>query len=177
MLLRRIILPSASPQFGIWEYIVPNPSRVLTATTLLLTALSFAACGSSSSGSSSPGASPSASQAAAPAKVPPTLFDFKGSGTNTTQKFHAPGGPDGGVFLLNYTYDCTSLGKPGSIQVQAYWADGSVAAGAISGSDTLIYRTDPAKSGGNSEPIHAGDKGGDLYLTVDSECSWHLWGT
>lgn len=100
---------------------------------------------------------PTATPAPAPAPhVPVALLQISGTGQKSTQTFTAPSN-----WTLDYSYDCSNFGYKGNFQIYIYNADGSPASAdgpnelGMSGSDTEYYHS-----------------GGQLYLEVNSECSW-----
>jgi hypothetical protein len=86
-----------------------------------------------------------------------------------TQKFTAPGDTSGGVFLFNWSYDCTSFGKPGGFQANVMNVDGSRANAGM--------QVQGGMSGSDSQTVHAGYNGGTFYVIIDTPCSWHVWAT
>jgi hypothetical protein len=99
---------------------------------------------------------PAASSAPAAQKV---LLDLTGSGSKTTAKFNAAGDWD-----LTWSYDCSAFaGGSGNFQVFVYSGDGSLS------SNSPVNQL--GKSGNGVENYHSG---GQLYLTMNSECTWHV---
>ena len=103
-------------------------------------------------------AKPAPAPAPAPAPhVPTILLQVSGSGTKSTQTFSAPTN-----WTLEYTYDCTSFsGGTGNFQVFIQKAAGGYSA--------LTPVNQLGASGSDTEYYHSG---GQLYLEVNSECSW-----
>ncbi len=98
--------------------------------------------------------------APAPAPVPhvqQVLLQVSGSGTKSTQTFTAPSS-----WTLDYSYDCSSYGYKGNFQIMTYTADGN-----MDFSNTPVNQL--GKSGSDTEYYHSG---GQLYLEINSECSW-----
>ena len=101
-------------------------------------------------------AAPAPAPAPAP-HVPQVLLQLSGSGSKSTQTFTAPSN-----WTLDYTYDCSSYGYKGNFQVMTYTADGS-----------LDFSNSPVNQlgmkGSDTQYYHSG---GQLYLEINSECSW-----
>jgi hypothetical protein len=147
---------------------IPVPVA-LGVITVVFAAAAFVWAGSGSPKSAPEPASsarPSASSASsikstppAPA-VPQVLLDVSGSGTKQTQKFTTSGD-----WTLAYTYDCSSsLGGQGNFIVTIYNADGSP-----DYNDTTVNQL--GTSGSDTEYYY---DSGTHYLSIDSECSWHV---
>jgi hypothetical protein len=117
--------------------------------------------GSSTSSSGDSSASAAASQPAQTApRQPVVLLDISGSGTKRTQKFTTSGD-----WTLVWSYDCTAaLGAQGNFIVTVYNADGSA-----DYSDTDVNQL--GASGSDTQYYY---DSGTHYLSVNSECSWHV---
>ncbi len=100
---------------------------------------------------------PTPAPAPAPAPhVPQVLLQVSGSGSKSTQTFMAPS-----TWTLDYSYDCSSFGSQGNFQIFIF--NGSGAMVPLSGPNQL------GMSGSDTEYYHSG---GQLYLEINSECSW-----
>jgi hypothetical protein len=84
---------------------------------------------------------------------------LQGSGTKQTQKFTAASDWD-----LEWSYDCSNFGQQGNFIVTVYDSDGT-----MSFDNTAVNQL--GKSGSDVQHYH---KGGTYYLSVNSECSWHI---
>ena len=100
------------------------------------------------------------STASAVKATPQVLLDLTGSGSKTTQKFTTASDWD-----LNWSYDCTKFaGGSGNFQVFVYQGEGTMSLD-NAGVNQL------GASGTDVEHYHTG---GTFYLTVNSECPWHI---
>jgi len=147
---------------------------VLGVITIVFAAAAFAWAGpgsssskvseppSSGDASASPAAPTSAGSVSAQS-APPTpqvLLDVSGSGTKQTQKFTTSGD-----WTLDWSYDCSSdYSGQGNFQVFVYNDDGS-----LDSSDGLVNQFG-AKGSDTQYYYDAGTH----YLSVNSECSWHV---
>lgn len=95
----------------------------------------------------------------APAHQPQVLLELNGSGTKTTQKFSA-----GGDWDLNWDYDCSKAGGSGNFIVEVFNGDGSPS----------ISNQGVNQLGDKGQDVDHFHRGGQFYLQVISECSWHV---
>lgn len=111
----------------------------------------------------SPSATVTTKSTATPAHTAQTLLDVSGSGTKTTQKFTAAHDWD-----FNWSYDCANFGQgQGNFQVFVYSGDG-----------TLSFANAPVNQlGAKGSDVEHYHTGGTFYLTINSECSWHVTAT
>jgi hypothetical protein len=107
---------------------------------------------------SKPSTSSPQSTPTAATKAPQVLLDQSGSGQAQTQPFTT-----GKSWTVTYTFDCSSFGSSGNFQLFVKNVDGS------DNFDTGA--NDLAASGGNTDYFY---DAGQHYLTVNSECSWHI---
>jgi hypothetical protein len=91
---------------------------------------------------------------AAPNK-PHVVLDVQGSGTKTTSKFSV-----GDDWDLAWTYDCSNFGTSGNFIVSI---DGDI--NMNQGVNQL---------GGSGHDVEHFHEGGTFYLTINSECDWHV---
>ena len=134
---------------------------------LLGIALQMSGSGASSSNNQSSSSADDSSASAAAAKPaqntprqPVVLLDLTGSGTKQTQKFTTSGD-----WTLTWSYDCSSaLGAQGNFIVMVYNADGSA-----DYNDTTVNQL--GTSGSDTEYYY---DAGTHYLSINSECSWHV---
>lgn len=141
---------------------------VLAAVVVLIVIISVASNSSSKKDTaSSPAAqvpnavatdtsSAAGSKKPAPAPAPKTLVDVKGNGTKQTATFKA-----GGDWTLSYSYDCSNFGQQGNFQVMQY-RNGEL--------DTIAVNEIGLK-GSDATAEH---QSGTYYLSVNSECAWHI---
>jgi hypothetical protein len=89
---------------------------------------------------------------------PKVIMDKAGSGINKTPSFTTSGS-----WEIDWSYDCTNLGKSGSFQISVYESSSNaqvdVAAIAL---------------GAKGSDVAQEDQGGTYYLQVSSECNWHV---
>ena len=90
--------------------------------------------------------------------APSAILDVSGSGTKTTQAFVVPAS-----WTMSWSYDCSAFGSRGNFIVFVDNSDGSPSNNA--GTNQL------GPGGHGTEYFHSG---GNLYLQVISECSWHV---
>lgn len=90
---------------------------------------------------------------------PQTLLDISGQGTKQTQQFTTTVN-----WTLAYNYDCSSFGTQGNFQVVVYNSDGS-----MDTNDMLVNQL--GMNGSDTEYYY---DAGTFYLSVNSECSWHV---
>ncbi len=145
--------------------------RVLYAGTVVL-AVVLGACTTSpkaTPASTTPSSAPATAAPAATSKAPSTtaapkvLLSQQGSGTATTADFVAPTD-----WNLAWTYDCSNFGQSGNFTVTVMNKTGANA----ELSDQPVNQL--GMSGNSVEHYHAG---GDVYLTVSSECNWTIKAT
>jgi len=141
--------------------------KVLTVilTLVLLAIIGGAAAGNKTSKSSQPAAAdkpasvttqPTSKEAA----TPQVLLDLSGSGTKQTQQFTAAGNWD-----LTWSYDCSAFaGGSGNFIVTVYNGNGSV-----NYDNSAVNQL-----GASGSDVQHYYKGGTFYLSIDSECSWHV---
>ena len=91
-----------------------------------------------------------------PTPTPP-LLDVQGNGVKTTQTFSVDGD-----WALSYAYDCSNFGQAGTFAVFVYGADGTMVSGGVSESGT---------AGRDVSYVH---QAGSFYLSIISECAWHV---
>jgi hypothetical protein len=112
--------------------------------------------------STEPTTAPSSDATAEPSKAatPVVLLDTSGSGAQTTAKFTT--GTDD--WDLAYTYDCTQFGGTGNFIVDIYQSDG-----------TPSFDNNGANElGAGAIRLQHFHTGGTFYLTINSECTWHV---
>lgn len=121
--------------------------------------------GSKNNNPSTPAASDNINQISTPSAAPTSpaaprkLLDITGSGTKTTQKFTAAGDWD-----MAWSYDCANFGYQGNFIVTPTGEDNNPSLANQSVNQL-------GKSGQDVEHYH---HGGTYYLSVNSECSWHV---
>lgn len=89
---------------------------------------------------------------------PQTLLDLSGNGNQQTKAFTATG-----KWSATYTYDCSNFGMKGNFQFDVNNTDGS--------SNTDVGASEIGNSGGATDHYY---DGGEHYLTIASECNWHV---
>ena len=89
-----------------------------------------------------------------------TLLDVNGSGAYDSANFTAPTTPD--QWAITYTYDCANFGTQGNFAITVHSASGGY---------LDLAANQLAASGGATSYVHGG---GTVYLSVDSECAWHI---
>lgn len=109
--------------------------------------------------SAAPVDTPAEAATTPPPAVPQQLLDITGSGTKTTQKFTAAGDWD-----MAWSYDCSSFGYQGNFIVTPTGEDNNPSLANQSVNQL-------GKSGHDVEHYH---HGGTYYLSINSECSWHV---
>jgi hypothetical protein len=92
---------------------------------------------------------------------PQVLFTQSGTGTQTTTRFTAPS-----TWTLAWSYTCSSFGTSGNFTVTVKLK------GATFDTDAPVNQLGPSGSG--TQHYH---KGGSLYLSISSECSWKVMAT
>lgn len=97
-------------------------------------------------------------QAEEAAKQPKIVLDISGSGTKQTQPFSTKS-----RWTMTYTFNCANFGYQGNFQVYIKNTNGSY--------NTDAGPNDLAMSGGNTDYYY---DAGEHYLTVNSECDWHI---
>lgn len=90
---------------------------------------------------------------------PQTLLDISGQGNKQTQKFTTSGD-----WTLTYNYDCSQAGGTGNFMVDIYNDDGTPDT-----SDTSVNEL-----GASGTDIEYYYDAGTFYLSINSECSWHV---
>lgn len=90
--------------------------------------------------------------------TPKVLLDITGNGSKQTQKFTTSSN-----WNIKYTFDCTNFGSQGNFQYFIYNGDGSP--------NTDTGANDLAVSGGTTNYYY---DNGEHYLSVNSECDWHV---
>lgn len=123
---------------------------------IILVVIIVVASGGSKSTTTSTPAVADKSPSAKPAAAPKVLLDVTGSGIKQTQKFTA-----GGDWDLEWSYDCASFGTSGNFVVTAYGSDGLPA----------VLTNELGAKGADVTHQH---NAGTFYLSVNSECSWHV---
>ncbi len=97
--------------------------------------------------------------AAETAAAPVTLIDHQGSGQWTSDTFTAPGD-----WYISYSYDCANFGSSGNFQVDIAGGDQGFSTSGVNELNT---------SGSGTTAVHD-DSGSGVYLSVNSECDWHV---
>lgn len=107
-----------------------------------------------------PASTPKTTAARTPAPSHAVLLQQHGSGTATTKRFTAPADWD-----LSWSYDCAAFGSQGNFQV--FPNSNNALAG-------LVPVNQLGRSGKGVEHYH---EGGQIYLEINSECSWSVKAT
>jgi hypothetical protein len=103
--------------------------------------------------------------AAAAAPVSHVLIRFAGSGIRNSAPFNVGSGP----LTVTYHFDCSSQGQAGNFAADLqYGNQGSL------NSDDQPIANDLALHGGQTTTIYPQDPGQQYYLSVNSECDWHI---
>lgn len=97
-------------------------------------------------------------QAEEAAKQPKVVLDISGSGIKQTQPFTTKS-----RWTITYTFNCASFGYQGNFQIYVNNTDGSY--------NTDSGANDLAMSGGDTDYFY---DAGEHYLTINSECDWHV---
>jgi hypothetical protein len=100
---------------------------------------------------------PTATAAPSVAK-PAVIADLKGNGFNKTGNFAVPSDQ----WTIVYTYDCANFGRPDYFQVTVFTADGTLKQFAVQAQGAM----------GQDSVVEHG--AGIYYLSVTSQCSWHI---
>jgi hypothetical protein len=107
-----------------------------------------------------PASTPKTTAARTPAPSHAVLLQQHGSGTATTKRFTAPADWD-----LAWSYDCAAFGSQGNFQVFPN-SNNAFA--------SLVPVNQLGRSGKGVEHYH---EGGQIYLEINSECSWSVKAT
>lgn len=110
-------------------------------------------------------ASTSSSPAAAAAPASHVLIRFAGSGIKNSAPFDVGSGP----LTVTYRFNCAAFGQSGNFQADLLYGNQSSL-----NSDDQSIANDLAMSGRQTTTVYPQDPGQDYYLSVNSECSWHL---
>lgn len=93
-------------------------------------------------------------------RVPAVVLDVSESGTKQTRKFATSGD-----WTLEWSYDCSAdYGQKGNVEVVVYQDDGS-----LDMDDTLVNQL--GVTGSDTQYYY---DAGTHYLSINSECSWHV---
>jgi hypothetical protein len=90
-----------------------------------------------------------------------TLLNISGSGAEQTPYFT----PHGSEWQIHWSYDCHRFGDKGNFQI---YIEGQGEASFNVAANALGW------SGHGTDYEHAG---GHYYLSINSECDWHVWVT
>jgi len=93
-----------------------------------------------------------------PSPTPKVLLDISGSGNQQTQPFSTSGD-----WTIAYTFDCSAFGSQGNFQYEVDNTEGS--------ENSDLGANDLAVNGGTTNYYY---DAGQHYLTINSECSWHV---
>jgi hypothetical protein len=108
---------------------------------------------------------PTATTPAAAAPANQVLIRFAGSGIKNSAPFSVGNGP----LTITYRFDCSNFGQSGNFQADLEYGNQSSL-----NSDDQMIANDLAMQGGQTTTVYPQDPGKDYYLSVNSECSWHL---
>jgi hypothetical protein len=93
------------------------------------------------------------------------LIRFAGSGIKNSAPFNVGSGP----VTVTYRFNCASFGTSGNFAADLLYGNQSSL-----NSDDLQMANDLATSGGQTTTVYPQDPGQDYYLSVNSECTWHM---
>jgi hypothetical protein len=123
------------------------------------------ATSATTSPSPAPASTTTSSPAAAAAPASHVLIRFAGSGIRNSAPFDVGSGP----LTVTYRFNCASQGGSGNFVADLLYGNQSSL-----NSDDQSIANDLAASGGQTTTVYPQDPGKDYYLSVNSECSWHL---
>ncbi len=101
-----------------------------------------------------PTAVPTPAPTPAPPAAPVVLLDMTGNGIKTSPRFVAPSD-----WTIEYSYNCTSFGFNGNFAIMVEGDTFDVAANAL---------------GMKGQDVANEHSGGNVYLSINSECTWHV---
>ncbi len=90
--------------------------------------------------------------------APKVLLDQSGNGQAQTAAFTT-----GNTWTVTYTYDCSNFGSQGNFAFTVNNTDNSL--------NTDTGANDMGMNGGNTDHYYDSGK---HYLSIDSECAWHI---
>lgn len=82
------------------------------------------------------------------------LLDKTGNGQWASPTFSAPG-----TWVIDYTYDCASFGQAGNFAIM------------VEGDTLDVAANQLGMKGADTANVHGG---GNVHLSINSECSWHV---